>query len=188
MREAMTDPHLRKAPLSACPYLPDAKGPMSYRDLREAEGSPDGAAPALFEAAGRYAQYLWGRGLPARALLALCRAIYLPPAGLPPSTRQPFEAVVWILRAARQESGFLGNPRISFAHQALRMAESQPLKRQRAWALWRLTRASRPELPPDPQIKETPPAEAELERFLNQQGLPGEGTHWRTCLLAMREG
>lgn len=165
----------RPPPVPAmCPHLPVPVGEMSYRDLRDVpEG--DERERVLFEIACRYANYLWKEGLPARAILALCRALYLDPSRLPDDLRQPWDAYVWFIRHD-PGTGFTGNPRISFIHQATRIGHSHPLKRHRAWALWLLTRTYRPDFPPDPQVHEEPPPVETLVGYLNENGLPAEGT------------
>jgi len=147
---------------------------MSYRDLHRVP-SGEKACEARFINACRYANYLWQKGFPARAILALCRACYLDPAALPPQTRQPWHAYVWFLEKDTG-NGFIGNPRVSFIHQATRIPASFALKRNRAWALWLLTRVFRPDFPPDPEVSESPPGKEELGAYLDLHGLEDEGT------------
>jgi hypothetical protein len=144
---------------------------MSYRELRQSRSaSPEN----FFETAQRYTQFLWQKQKPARAILALCRAIYMDPASLPPGSLQPYRAYTWLLKNYRGE-GFLGNPRISFLHQATRIPPDQALKVSRAWALWHLTMQVMPELPTDRMVPETPPDHLLLARKLDADGLPDEG-------------
>ena len=157
---------------------------MSYRDLRSCSGSQASPAPRLFAAATAYAQHLWLRDQPARAILALCRALYLDPVQLGPGHDQPYPAFAWFLRQPRT-NGFLGNPRASFARQATRIPASQLLKRHRAWALWHITVQFRPDLPPDPATPEQPLGMQTLRARLNAAGLPGEGDQF---LLALEAG
>jgi len=164
-----------------CPLLPIPEGPLSYRTLRAEPGGQALVPDELFDRARAYANDLWMRGLPARALLALCRALYLAPGELSEHRRQPWDVFVWMLRN-HQGLDFLGNPRISFVHQATRIRAEHVLKRQRAWALWYLSRANLPHLPPDPKVSEDPPALEELVVYLNEAGLPGEGTSFHDCL------
>lgn len=166
--------------IQLCPLLPEPPGTMSYRDIRS------GISQERFAASLTYANYLWSIALPARAILALCRAIYLDPQKLDRSTRQPYQAYVWILLNYRGQ-GFLGNPRVSFIHQATRIPESQILKRQRAWALWHLTRECMPDLPPDPDVDECPPSRDDLAGFLNENGMSGEGVDWLAAMEAPRK-
>lgn len=154
---------------------------MSYRDLRNCRGESPGARRARFEAGCRYAQFLWLRDQPARAILALCRALYVSPVDIRESCRQPWNAYVWFLHTPGG-NGFLGNPRISFIHQATRTDPSRPLQRQRAWALWHLTRRARPDFPPDPEVPEFPPDPASLEDYLDVHGFRDEGRHFMDAL------
>lgn len=164
-----------------CPLLPFPEGPLSYRTLRAETGGQALVPDELFDRARAYANDLWMRGLPARALLALCRAIYLDPRKLNDHRRQPWDAFVWML-SEHDGTGFLGNPRISFVHQATRMRPDFTLKRHRAWALWYLTRATLPDLPPDPGSDETPPTVKALIAMLEEKGLPDEGASFAACL------
>lgn len=149
---------------------------MSYRDLQEPQNRQ-----SRFQQACTYANFLWINGLPARAVLALCRAIYLPPGDVPYGRVQPYRAHVWFLKNHRCH-GFLGNPRISFARQATRIPSVQDLKIHRAWAMWHLSIAAIPELPPDPQVTESPPPVETLAHYLNANGLQGEGdTFLKAC-------
>ncbi len=151
---------------------------MSYRDLRPARlRCPE----ELFTAACTYAQFLWLKALPARSILALCRALYLHPHLTPHGARQPYDAVVWLLRNSRG-GGFLGNPRISFFHQATRTDPRRFLQRERAAVLWHLTLRTRPDLPPDPEEWAQAPPPSSLAVTLDKQGLPGEGDHFRKLL------
>jgi hypothetical protein len=154
---------------------------MSYRDLRNCRGESPGARRARFEAGCRYAQFLWLRDQPARAILALCRALYVSPVDIRESCRQPWNAYVWFLHTPGG-NGFLGNPRISFIHQATRTDPSRPLQRQRAWALWHLTRRARPDFPPDPEVPEFPPDPASLRDYLDLHGFRDEGRRFMDAL------
>lgn len=159
-----------KAP-EPCPFLPDAPPAMSWRDLRSA---PD--PPSRFHAALTYAQFLWLRHFPARAVLALCRGLYLNPQDLPSDARPPYQAFRWILENYTGH-GFLGNPRISFFHQATRTRADRQLQRQRAWALWYLSRSLLPQLSPDPTETDfQAPELSGLIQYLNANGLPDEGS------------
>ena len=151
---------------------------MSWRDLQSARDKGPGE---LFETALRYTQFLWLERRPARAILALCRAIYLDPADLPPGRRQPYAAYAWILQNHDGE-GFLGNPRISFIHQATRFRGPQQLKKARAWALWHLSARHLPQLPDDPAVEVNPPDTGKLAQLLEAQGLPGEGADFLAAL------
>jgi hypothetical protein len=169
---------MEKPPTPRCPLLPDPDPSMSYRDLREARET---APPEFHEAARKYAHFLWLKGKPARAILALCRALYLEPAELPAGTVAPYAPYAWMLERYHGR-GFLGNPRISFFHQATRMNPQRELFRRRAWAMWWITTHLRPELPAEPGCEETPPATDWLADFLNRRGLPREGVQFQAAL------
>ena len=181
----MADPtSMEKNPAKAaslCPLLPVPEGAMSYRDLRVEHKNAEQHDKAVFQAACTYANYLWSIRLPARAILALCRAIYLDPDKLGESIRQPYRALAWFLRNYAG-SGFLGNPRVSIIHQATRMPGDQVLKRQRARAMWYISRTAIPSLPPDPAVAEKPPGQKALSAYLEQNGLPGEGRVWEAAM------
>ncbi|MCC5834207.1 MAG: hypothetical protein JJU20_05690 [Opitutales bacterium] len=137
-----------------CPYLPSAAGAMTHRCLT-AFGAERSAA--FYLTALRYSQCLWLRDLPARSILSLCRALYAPMGAGDTVLKAyplPYLAYRWLIENARN-AGFLGNPRVSFQHQAARIrGTDQDLLRARAHALWWLTRRSRPELGPDPECEE----------------------------------
>lgn len=160
---------------------------MSYRDLQEAAGDPTRGPNGLHQAACAYANYLWTHRQPARAILALCRAIYLDPANLKPTTHQPYDALVWMLLGYSGE-GFLGNPRISFSRQATRMDPDRVLKRRRAWALWHLSVTALPSLAPDPNVSEEAPSHDALATVLNKEGLPREGTSFKEAMKTASSG
>lgn len=156
-------------------HLPDPDPAMTWRDLRSHADSSE-----FHTAACRYANFLWMQSTPARAILALCRAIYtVPQEDFPQPTfaLKTYSAYAWFLRQSRVHPGFLGNPRISFAHQATRMkCRNAEINRFRAWALWHLTRAHFPSLPPDPKCTERAPCPSEIAGILGQTGYRGESS------------
>ncbi|MEX0326825.1 MAG: hypothetical protein AB3N33_12130 [Puniceicoccaceae bacterium] len=162
----------------ACPLLPPVDKEMSWRDLQAARVE---GPEKLFEAALRYTQFLWLKQQPARAILALCRAVYIEPENLPASLRQPWSAYVWLLLNYNGQ-GFLGNPRISFLHQATRFRGPRALKKARAWALWHLTVRHMPDLPTDPSVEDPEPGINDLAAFLDENGLKGEGNDFLKAL------
>ena len=159
-------------PRIPCPFLPRPEKDMTYRDTQDRQ--------SLFPRACAYANFLWMKGMPARAILALCRGIYLPPGDNPAGRIQPYRAYVWLLQHHRGQ-GFLGNPRISFARQATRIPSAQSLKIHRAWAMWYLSTTTLPDLPPDGRVLECPPSADKLARYLNASGVPGEGETFLTA-------
>jgi hypothetical protein len=117
----------------------------------------------------------------------LCKAIYIRPEKLGETVNQPYKAFVWFLQNYAGQ-GFLGNPRVSFIHQATRICSGLTLKRHRAWAMWYLSCAVMPQLPPDPTVQESPPSQDVLQDFLNKNGLPGEGTDWMEAMQQAQTG
>jgi hypothetical protein len=168
--------------LKACPHLPPADPEMSWRTLAPHRGE---RGAALYPLALTYAQTLWLRGLSARSLLALDRALYADLDGTEPVLRQwplPYRALVWIVRN-NPPAVFIGNPRVHFQHLADRVrGERREQKRWRAWACWRLIREIFPELPGDPRHTVTEPDEASIVRQLQAHGHPGEAAYWRSVL------
>lgn len=151
---------------------------MSYRDLQAARTA---GMDALYLETLRYAHFLWQERLPARAILALARALYLPPHGFRQTMVPPYRAYRWILAHA-ENRGFLGNPRISFARQASRLRVADPLKRSRAWAMWHLTRVTLPGLPEDPGTEANAPETEVLVGQLDTWGHPREGRIFQEIL------
>lgn len=148
------------------PGLPEPHLEMSYRDLQAAHNS---SSETEYVAALRYAHYLWRENLPARAVLALVRAAYLELSPDSASLRQwPVPYAPYAVMIARHRGGsFLGNPRISFEHQAVRMrGPAQSVRRTRAWAFWAITRTIRPDFPRDPRMTNPEPALVDLQRDL----------------------
>ena len=170
---------MEKSSPAPCPLLPGVATDMTWRDLQAAQAR----GPAeLHETALRYTQFLWLKEKPARAILALCRALYLNPSSLPASTRQPYPAYAWIL-LNHQGDSFIGNPRISFFNQATRLRGQQGLKRARAWAMWHLTIRHMSHLPgADPEILAQKPEREQLAVFLDRHGLAEEGADFLMAL------
>jgi len=164
-----------------CPWLPDPHAVMSFRDLQSARAE---SVINLHRTACQYANYLWLKDTPARAILALCRALYLIHDGgpTPAHAHSAWLAYVWFL-GEEDGRGFLGNPRVSFSHQATRMRPPvNPLNNHRAWALWHLTRIARPDLPPDPGVAENAPSPVRLQETLSSRGFPGEGDAFQEAI------
>lgn len=151
---------------------------MDFRNLRalRAEGGEK-----LFFAAQQYAHFLWHQSLPARAILALDRALFCDLAGDESVLQEwplPYKALRWVLVHENGQS-FLGNPRISFQHIADRVRGVRvEIRCWRAWAAWHVVRLARPELPPDEKHRVTEPSAEETLAALRQHGFPGEDTMW----------
>ena len=140
---------------------------------------------AFFLTALTYGQRLWQRGLAARAILCVDRALGADVRGDEPELRRwpmPYEALVWLLRHTPPDV-FIGNPRVHYQHLADRMNEPRREQRRwRAWACWALTRAVRPDLPDDPRHEIAEPTMEQIAAQLIAHGLPGEAKLWRETL------
>ncbi|MBI2813383.1 MAG: hypothetical protein HYX71_03790 [Opitutae bacterium] len=141
--------------------------------------------PGFYLTALTYAQHLWQRGLAARALLNLDRALGADLRGDEAELRDwppPYEAMAWFLRHTPTDV-FIGNPRVHFQHLADRMNEPRREQRRwRTWACWALTRAVRPEFPPDLKHRVVEPPPPLIARKLAEHGLAGESALWRSVL------
>ncbi len=174
------------SPLPPCPLLPaapadmDASALTAHGDERDAD---------FYLTALTYAQYLWQRGLAARAILKLDRALLADLRGDEAVLQQwplPYDAMAWFLRHAPADV-FIGNPRVHFQHLADRMNEPRREQRRwRIWACWAICRAVRPEFPDDPKHAVREPAMAEVAAMLDRHGIPGETARWRAVLAAQR--
>jgi hypothetical protein len=170
-------------PLPPCPYLPSPRPGLDWRALNSFRAGERG--PEFYFACLEYGHALWQRGLAARALLCLDRALAADLRGDEPVLAAhplPYAAMAWLI-AHTPAHVFVGNPRVHFQHYADRMnAPRREQRRWRAWACWALTRAVRPELPADPRHKVTEPALTEIEQQLERHGVPGESALWREAL------
>ena len=168
--------------LPPCPHLPtpparmDAGALTAHGDERDAD---------FYLTALTYAQYLWQRGLAARAILKLDRALLSNLQGDEPVLRDwplPYDAMAWFLRHTPADV-FIGNPRVHFQHLADRMNEPRREQRRwRTWACWGLCRVVRPEFPGDPQHEVDEPALALVTGKLSAHGLPGEVQLWQAAM------
>lgn len=168
--------------LPACPHLPVPPERMDASALtRHGEARDDG----FYLTALTYAHHLWQRGLAARAILSLDRALGANLCGDEPVLRQwplPYAAMAWFLRHT-PENVFIGNPRVHFQHLADRMNEPRREQRRwRIWACWAICRVVRPEFPPDPKHQVTEPSIEEIDARLHDHGIPGEARLWRGVL------
>ena len=143
---------------------------------------------AFYLTALTYGHYLWQRGLAARAILCLDRALG---ADLPGDAAvlhdwpMPYAALAWML-AEVPEGVFVGNPRVHYQHLADRMNEPRREQRRwRAWACWALTRRVRPDYAADPKHAVVEPGEALITDQLLAHGLPGEAGLWHGVLHAV---
>ncbi|KAF0093744.1 MAG: hypothetical protein E1N59_2574 [Puniceicoccaceae bacterium 5H] len=161
-----------------CPWLPPAYGPMSYRDLNQL-GTERG--PIFFLTALRYGQYLWQRHESARAILALARGLYAD-LDRPEAHPLPYGAIGWIVHHHPGDT-FIGNPRISFQHQAERYRGSRArLRCARSWAAWQVVRMADPDLPGDPHPACVEPTAEAIEEQLANSPLATELNDWQRAL------
>jgi hypothetical protein len=164
-----------------CPFLPSCGRPLTWRDLNALR---DNQGAELYRLCLEYGQQLWLDDLPARALLAVDRALYCDvPEGDVALTEyaMPYRAIGWMVR--QPADGFTGNARVHYQHLADRVrGERAALKKWRAWAAWAVTCHVRPDLPADPKHAVTEPTHAEIEAGLRAYGLVSEITEWRQAL------
>ncbi len=163
---------------AACPYLPPAPINMDWRELRQ-HGDERGGE--FYRSALTYGQFLWHRGLAARALLAVDRALL---ADVPPGDPVlahwplPYSALRWIMTHA-SPAALVGNPRVHYQHLAGRMKGPRAAQRQaRAWAAWYLARSVNPAWPGDPKHLVPEPSLEEITLNLDRHGLPHEAAIW----------
>lgn len=168
--------------LPACPHLPTAPGRMDWRELRR-HGGDRGAD--FYLSALTYGQHLWQRGLAARALLAVDRALFAEVTPDEPLLSQwplPYRSLRWIMENATAEA-IVGNPRVHYQHLAGRIQGPRAVQlRTRAWAAWHLARLVNPQWPGDSKhpIREMTADEITVE--LTRHGLPGEVAVWRAAV------
>lgn len=166
----------------ACPHLPPPDPSLNAGCLT-AHGPARDAA--FFHSALVYGHTLWQRGLAARAILSLDRALGADVRGDEPELRgwpMPYAALAWMFRQA-PATVFIGNPRVHYQHLADRMNEPRrDQRRWRAWAAWALARRVRPEFPADPKHAVVEPTPEEIGARLDRHGNPGERANWEAVL------
>ena len=165
------------------PQLPPPNPELTWRTLNAYR---DGERTAAFyEACLTYAQTLWTKRLPARAILCLDRAFGAKLAANDPILQKyplPYHAMAHILSKAESED-FLGNPRVHFQHYADRLGEPRKQQRKwRAWACWAIARTLRPEFPADPRHEVTEPSLDEISAQLLLHGHKDEAATWSKAL------
>lgn len=176
------------APLPPCPFLPAPPAGLDHRHLSRHGEVRDAA---FYLSCLEYGQSLWQRGLAARAVLCLDRALGADLRGEEAEIQTwplPYAAMAWFLVHTPPEV-FIGNPRVHFQHYADRMNEPRRAQRAtRAWACWALARRLRPEWPADAKHDVIEPAEATIAAALKLEGLPGETALWQNVLAACSPG
>ena len=169
--------------LPPCPHLPAPRAGLDWRTLHIHREDARGAE--FYHDCLEYAQALWERGLAARAMLCLDRALGADLRGDEPVLQAwplPYAAMAWLV-AHTPPDVFMGNPRVHFQHYAGRMNDPRREQRRwRAWACWALTRAVRPDLPGDPKHAIDEPSLEKITAQLTEHGLPGEAELWRSVM------
>ena len=164
-----------------CPFLPTCGRLLNWRDLSALR---DKQGPELYRLCLEYGQQLWLDELPARALLAVDRALYCDVREGDVVLAQhamPYRAIGWMVRQPSDQ--FTGNARVHYQHLADRVrGERAELKKWRAWAAWAVTRHVRPDLAGDPRHAVVEPTPADIEAGLRAYGLPSEIAEWRKAL------
>ncbi len=154
-------------------------------DWRAYQPHGDSRGEGFYGTCLEYGQDLWLRGLPARALLCLDRAMGADISEtdvVVGSWPMPYAAVAWIMREVPRDL-FCGNPRVHFQHYADRMnVTRQEIREWRAWACWALARKVRPELPGDPKHDVQEPNLEEIGAGLKRWGLRGDTACWQAVL------
>jgi hypothetical protein len=169
--------------LPPCPHLPEPRAGLDWRELHAFRAADRGAE--FYFACLEYGHALWQRGLAARSLLCLDRALGADLRGdesvLGPYPL-PYAAMAWLI--AQTPSGvFIGNPRVHFQHYADRMNEPRREQRRwRAWGCWALARAVRSELPGDARHRVVEHALTDIATALGVHGHAGEPELWATAL------
>jgi len=164
-----------------CPFLPSCGRALCWRDLAELR---EDQGEELYGRCLEYAQQLWLDDLPARALLAVDRALYCDVSadcGILQAYPLPYAAIRWLV--SQPSAAFTGNARVHYQHLADRVrGERADLKKWRAWAAWAIVRQARPDLPGDPRHDVREPSRADIAEGLRQHGLPTEARSWSECL------
>ena len=168
--------------LPPCPHLP---APPARMDAGALSAHGTARDDEFYLTALTYGHYLWQRGLAARALLKLDRALLADLRGDEPVLREwplPYEAMAWLLRHTPAEV-FIGNPRVHFQHLADRMNEPRREQRRwRSWACWGLARTVRPEFPADPKHRVHEPSRDLIFEKLRRHGIAGEPELWEAAM------
>jgi hypothetical protein len=174
--------------LPPCPFLPAPPAGLDHRHLSRHGEARDAA---FYLSCLEYGHALWQRGLAARAVLCLDRALGADLRGDEAEVRAwppPYAPMAWFLVHTPPEV-FIGNPRVHFQHYADRMNEPRRAQRAaRAWACWALARRLRPEWPADPKHDVVEPTEAAIAAALDRDGLPGETALWSSVLAGCAPG
>ena len=166
---------------TSCPYLPTSQRRLSWRELNALR---DNQGEALYQLCLEYGQQLWCDSLPARALLAVDRALYCDVPATAACLKQypmPYAVIGWLI--AQPTNEFTGNARVHYQHLADRVkGERAALKKWRAWAAWAVVRKVRPDLPADLKHAVSEPDLNEIKVGLQFHGIAGEVDTWQKAL------
>ena len=140
---------------------------------------------SFYKTALTYGQVLWLKNLPARALLAIDRALLTDLKGNEAELHDaplPYRAMAWMI-AHYEDEAFVGNPRVHFQHLATRVRGDRHEQRMwRAWACWYLACQQRPWLPGDEKQGIQEPSRNEIATGLKNHGIVGELEIWETVV------
>jgi len=164
-----------------CPHLPFGARKLSWRELNALR---DDQGEELYLLCLEYGQQLWLENLPARALLAVDRALYCNVPADAECLKQhplPYAVIGWLVSQPTEQ--FTGNARVHYQHLADRVKGERALqKKWRAWAAWAITRQVRPDLAADPEHAVTEPTHREIKQALQDHGIKGEVETWEKAI------
>ena len=164
-----------------CPYLPSCQKKLSWRELNALR---DDQGEELYLLCLEYGQQLWLENLPARALLAVDRALYCDvsaDAECLINYPLPYAAISWLVSQPTEQ--FTGNARVHYQHLADRVrGDRAAQKKWRAWAAWAIVRRVRPDLPADPDHVVNEPTHSEIRQALQLHGIKGEVETWEKAI------
>jgi len=164
-----------------CPYLPAGQKKLSWRELNALR---DDQGEELYLLCLEYGQQLWLENLPARALLAVDRALYCDVPADAECLKHyplPYAAISWLVSQPTEQ--FTGNARVHYQHLADRVkGDRAAQKKWRAWAAWAITRRARPDLVADADHVVTEPTPNEIRQALLLHGIKGEVETWEKAL------
>ena len=164
-----------------CPYLPSCQKKLSWRELNALR---DDQGEELYLLCLEYGQQLWLENLPARALLAVDRALYCDVSADAESLINyplPYAAIGWLVRQPTEQ--FTGNARVHYQHLADRVRGDRAVqKKWRAWAAWAIVRRVRPDLPADSDHVVNEPTHSEITQALQLHGMKGEVETWEKAI------
>ena len=167
--------------VTPCPYLPSGQKKLSWRELNALR---DDQGEELYLLCLEYGQQLWLENLPARALLAVDRALYCDVSADAESLINyplPYAAIGWLVSQPTEQ--FTGNARVHYQHLADRVrGDRAAQKKWRAWAAWAIVRRVRPDLPADSDHVVNEPTHSEITQALQLHGIKGEVETWEKAI------